>query len=178
MVVGRMAAWTTTGWRSDPLRGDTPRSLWKHARVICLGWSFCLSYTHARIMSSNTAERLGVYGYLMKHPHSHPPPNLLTCTGVQWRRKRKVGHVCRFNEAKKRCMTSSCFLLQQSSSLQETDSILFWHTAAESSIIEAISNKFFLLYSMFFFCFFLGWDGGQRNESHLLHVTAITFDRF
>lgn len=29
---------------------------------------FCLSHTHAHIMSSNTAERLGVYGYLMKHP--------------------------------------------------------------------------------------------------------------
>lgn len=49
-------------------------------------------------MSSNTAERLGVYGYLMKHPHSHPPINILTSTRVQWRRKRKVGHVCRFNE--------------------------------------------------------------------------------
>lgn len=78
--------------------------------------SFCLSYTHAQIMSSNTAERLRVYGYLMKHPLSHPPPNLLTSMRVQWR-KRKVGHVCRFNEAKKRCMTSLCFLLQQSHSL-------------------------------------------------------------
>lgn len=39
--------------------------------------------------SSNTAERLGVYRYLMKHPHSHPPPNLLTSTRVQRRRKKK-----------------------------------------------------------------------------------------
>lgn len=82
-------------------------------------------------MSSNTAERLGVYGYLMKHPHSHPPINILTSTRVQWRRKRKVGHVCRFNETpppKKRCMTSLCLLLQQSYTLFKRQTPFFWHT--------------------------------------------------
>lgn len=187
MEGSRLAAWTTTGWRSNPKRRDTPRSLWKHTHthtcVICTvppAWlSLCLSYTHAQIMSSNTAERLGVYGYLMKHPHSQPPPNLLTSMGVQWRRKRKVGHVCRFNEAKKRCMTSLCFLLQQSYSLQKTDSILI--QPQNPALLKPSQTISFQLLNMFFVFFFVdtyAQDRGQRNESHLLHVTAITFDRF
>lgn len=39
--------------------------------------------------SSNIAERLGVYRFLMKHPHSHHPLYLLTSTGLQKRRKKK-----------------------------------------------------------------------------------------
>lgn len=100
---------------------------------------FRISYTYAQIMSSNTAKRLSVYGYLMKHPVSHLPPNLFTSMRVQWKRKRKVGHVCRFNEAKKLCMTSLCFLVQLTHSLQKTDSILFWHAATELSVIDTIS---------------------------------------
>lgn len=73
----RLAAWTTTGWRSNPKR----RERLVETHTFNMYSTSCLSYTHAHIMWSNTTERLGVYGYLMKHPHSHPPPNLLTSTG-------------------------------------------------------------------------------------------------
>lgn len=55
-------------------------------------------------------------------------------------------------------LTSLCFLLQQSYSLQKTDSILFWHTATEFSIIEAISYVAFQLWNVDF-CGYLtaGW---------------------
>lgn len=100
---------------------------------------FCISYTYAQTMSSHAVARPSVYGYLMKHPVSHLPPNLFTSMRVQWRRKRKVGHVCRFNEAKKLCMTSLCFLVQLSHSRQKTDSILFWRATTELSVIDTIS---------------------------------------
>lgn len=61
-------------------------------------------------------KRLRVYGYLMKPPLPILQPNLLV--GLHWRRKSgKVGHVCTFNEAKRQCVTSLCFLLEHSSSL-------------------------------------------------------------
>lgn len=82
--------------------------------------------------SSNTAERLGVYRYLMKHPSTLILHQI--CSLAQESKgggRRKVGHVCRFNEARKHCLTSLCFLLQQSCSLQKTVSILVWQTATE-----------------------------------------------
>lgn len=99
---------STTGWRSNPKRGYI---------------MYCLSYTHAHIMSSNTAERLGVYGYFMNTPTLIPHQ---ICSAVQRRRKRKVGHVCRFNEAKKRLYDKLMFSPPaELYSLQRTDSILF-----------------------------------------------------
>lgn len=64
-----------------------------------------VSRTHMlKLCRAILQKRLRVYGYLMKHPLSHPPPNLLTSMRVQRRRKRKVGHVCRFNEAQKKAL--------------------------------------------------------------------------
>lgn len=139
--------------------------------------SFCLSYAHAQIMSSNTAERLRVYGYLMKHPLSHPPTNLLTSMRVQWRRKRKVGHVCRFNEAKKRCMTSLCFLLQQSVSLSSKDRL---HSLLTYSHRMRRCRCHLVRVRSIVKCGFLRTlkSRMEARESHLLHVTAITFDHF
>lgn len=60
-----------------------------------------LLYTRSNCVKQCCRKAHGVW--IFNEPHPLPQPNLHTSMRIQWRRKRKVGHVCRFNEAKKRC---------------------------------------------------------------------------
>lgn len=148
-------AGTTTGW-SGVVETHTCNAY----SPLFPGCLFYISSTPVYIISSEAAEQ----GPCMDIWWNAPPTLILhqICSLVQESNgegRGKVGHVCRFNEAKKRCMTSLCFLLQQSYSLQKTR--LHSPLTYSHRIRHYCRNLFSVVKKGIFFVV----DRGRRNES-------------
>lgn len=107
---GRLAPRTTTGWRHNPKYRSYRTNTFN---VYCTS---SLTVSFINITSSITAQRLGCIDILWPPPPQSSNKSAHLHSNPKEQKEKKVGHVCRFNEAKKRCMTSLCFLLQQCSS--------------------------------------------------------------